>query len=110
VGVSESGATISAKILPTKPTEAHKFPKRPLRLFTRQNHTIPNDCAGEPPSHQVSKTVPQFIIPAASNELKHRDHKLTVSSLPAIMGISRDSRHKRSASGAKRAYYRSSIP
>lgn len=24
----------------------------------------------------------------------------------AIMGISRDSRHKRSASGAKRAYYR----
>ncbi len=28
----------------------------------------------------------------------------------AIMGISRDSRHKRSASGAKRAYYRASSP
>jgi hypothetical protein len=42
------------------------------------------------------------LFPLAKNLLLTNT---TLSAL-AIMGISRDSRHKRSASGAKRAYYR----
>ncbi len=51
--------------------------------------------------HSISDLAKRFSYPSAANCLISRPLWFT-----AIMGISRDSRHKRSATGAKRAYYR----
>ncbi len=110
-------------------------PPRQRRTATLFHATKPNNCAGKP-RNQVRDCIlrnppvisafctcrlPTLLSLTAPNcysqsnplppKLKPKVKLIQLSdTLDAIMGISRDSRHKRSASGAKRAFYRASPP